>query len=827
MSQPPTPYTRAFDFTDFSAMQPSAQQPGQKIDQELNLSLTSTNQTISRLNEIQRDDGKLRTSALDLTELTTIAVPPGGTTGQVLAKTSNVSYQTAWSTLGTMSMQTAANYSTTAVANGLYYPLSGNPSGFLTSVPVTSVAGRTGAIVLANTDISGLGTLSVVNDAPSNGTQYARKNGAWDAVSTAPDYITSVTAPLDVTTGNLTVDLSTYRLLTAYDFTNVADTKLTGFGMTLNPPVGTTSSYDSYVNADLLYLKQDDSGNGTQPGSRNSLNASSSGFLVLNQTWEDDGSGGVTTDGGKGFLLTPLTGLRFTNGSGASASGTIIYNRTGITFGDATVQTIAFPGFNNVALTGTPTAPTAALADNDTSIATTAFVQQELASGTANARNLEVYVRNQTGSTIPIGSIVYINGATGNRPTITKAQANNDTNSAQTIGFTKTAIANNGFGFVIVRGELENLNTNSLTEGVQLYLSPTTAGAYTITKPSAPQHLVYVGIVIRAHPTQGVILVSVQNGYELSELHDVALASEANLDLLTYESSTDLWKNKSFATLGLAPLASPTFSGTPSLPTGTTGITQTAGNNTTALATTAFVTAAVPAFATNEQALTSTSTTTALSPFNSRFSDLAPFVYAPVPTSMTSVTTAGSSTMTSYGGSIGSSSSAAGYVLRAAQPYSRGVTVTAGIQWQKPQMFAVRLVPFYAFQTASIFRMTLGSNTATLNVLANRGIGIRFGASATNVLSALVLDVHNGTTLTSVTSSFTPTLAQGFDLMVYSDGAGNVTLYANDVQVATTSAGPSVGGASTYNLLQLGIENTATITTGSNVAFSSLKTFIS
>ena len=38
-----------------------------------------------------------------------------------------------------------------------------------------------------------------------------------------------------------------------------------------------------------------------------------------------------------------------------------------------------------------------------------------------------------------------------------------------------------------------------------------------------------------------------------------------------------------------APLASPTFSGTPSLPTGTTAVTQTAGNNTTALATTAFI----------------------------------------------------------------------------------------------------------------------------------------------------------------------------------------------------------------------------------------------
>ena len=42
-----------------------------------------------------------------------------------------------------------------------------------------------------------------------------------------------------------------------------------------------------------------------------------------------------------------------------------------------------------------------------------------------------------------------------------------------------------------------------------------------------------------------------------------------------------------------ADLASPTFTGSPSLPTGTTAVTQSAGNNTTLLATTAFVQAAI------------------------------------------------------------------------------------------------------------------------------------------------------------------------------------------------------------------------------------------
>jgi hypothetical protein len=44
---------------------------------------------------------------------------------------------------------------------------------------------------------------------------------------------------------------------------------------------------------------------------------------------------------------------------------------------------------------------------------------------------------------------------------------------------------------------------------------------------------------------------------------------------------------------GAAPLASPSFSGTPSLPTGTIGVTQAATDNSTALATTAYVKSAI------------------------------------------------------------------------------------------------------------------------------------------------------------------------------------------------------------------------------------------
>jgi hypothetical protein len=66
MSQPPAPYDRSWSFTDFSQSNPTTPHQGQKIDQELNNVQDSLNDTISRLGEIQADDGFVRTTALNL-----------------------------------------------------------------------------------------------------------------------------------------------------------------------------------------------------------------------------------------------------------------------------------------------------------------------------------------------------------------------------------------------------------------------------------------------------------------------------------------------------------------------------------------------------------------------------------------------------------------------------------------------------------------------------------------------------------------------------------------------------------------------------------------
>lgn len=172
----------------------------------------------------------------------------------------------------------------------------------------------------------------------------------------------------------------------------------------------------------------------------------------------------------------------------------------------------------------------------------------------ASADKLVINVRNSSGVSMPKGSVVYINGATGNKPTVALAQANSDASSAQTLGLLQATLANNAEGNVIIVGSVIDLNTSAFTEGQQLYLSPTTAGAYTATKQYAPNHLVYVGVVTRSHVSLGTIDVKVQNGYEMDELHNVSAQSPSNNDGLFYNTTTSLWEKKSIATvLGYTP----------------------------------------------------------------------------------------------------------------------------------------------------------------------------------------------------------------------------------------------------------------------------------
>jgi len=160
-----------------------------------------------------------------------------------------------------------------------------------------------------------------------------------------------------------------------------------------------------------------------------------------------------------------------------------------------------------------------------------------------SAERTEIIVRNSTGSTLTKGTVVYLSGATGNRPNALRAQANTEATSSKTFGFVVADILNNADGYVASNGTLHDLDTSAFAAGDALWLSPTVAGGWTTTVPSEPDHSVFLGYVARSHPTLGRIVILIKNGYEINELHDVVITTPSNGDLLYYDSALGYWKN--------------------------------------------------------------------------------------------------------------------------------------------------------------------------------------------------------------------------------------------------------------------------------------------
>lgn len=176
-------------------------------------------------------------------------------------------------------------------------------------------------------------------------------------------------------------------------------------------------------------------------------------------------------------------------------------------------------------------------------------------------------VHNATGSVISALSVVYINGGQGDKPTIIKSIASTEAGSSKTYGIVARDIPIGGDGLVVTKGLLKKINTltpfGGITEGTTLYLSPTVAGGITTTKPHAPNHMVGVGKLIRVHQTQGVISVDIQNGFELDELHDVAVTGVTNNQYLIYNSGTQLWTPTSSGIFTKVAIGSNTLPETP------------------------------------------------------------------------------------------------------------------------------------------------------------------------------------------------------------------------------------------------------------------------
>ncbi len=198
------------------------------------------------------------------------------------------------------------------------------------------------------------------------------------------------------------------------------------------------------------------------------------------------------------------------------------------------------------------------------------------------------YVKNDTGGSVTKGQAVYVSGADGTNILVSLADADTELTSSKTLGLLYQDLAVNGLGYIVTNGLLSGIDTSGATNaGDSVWLSSTAGGRVYGAPPAKPAHSVYLGVVSRKHATNGEILVKIQNGYELNELHDVNAGSPSDNNILAWDSATSMWTNQTVAGIGAAAAshthaASDVTSGTldiARIPTGTTSTTVALGDH--------------------------------------------------------------------------------------------------------------------------------------------------------------------------------------------------------------------------------------------------------
>jgi hypothetical protein len=232
------------------------------------------------------------------------------------------------------------------------------------------------------------------------------------------------------------------------------------------------------------------------------------------------------------------------------------------------------------------------------------------------------------------------------------------------------------------------------------------------------------------------------------------------------------------------------------------------------------------AYATTAQAQAGTSTTTVINP--STLLDAKWFSGGKYLTQISWTTaTSGVGASIGGGGANGRLLTAPTTATGNAQQYgnitnaSRGNAYGYGFDFSKRFTFGFRLARNVSSPDSnSVFRAKFGSLNATVGDISARGIEVKVSGSG-----ALQLLVHNGTTLTTANSSYTPTNAVAFDVVGVSDGSGNATVYVNGSSVATSTGAATTTASGGQYVIQE-VENTSTIASGTGMIMCVTDLFI-
>ena len=131
--------------------------------------------------------------------------------------------------------------------------------------------------------------------------------------------------------------------------------------------------------------------------------------------------------------------------------------------------------------------------------------------GVEQTVGMSVYARveNSTGVTIPKGTVVGFSGVgPGNVLSVAPYLADGSTPSLYILGVMAHDLPNAGqIGYCAVWGHVTGINTSAFSVGDILFASPSSAGAFTNVKPTAPDNVIPVAAVLADDASNGAIFV--------------------------------------------------------------------------------------------------------------------------------------------------------------------------------------------------------------------------------------------------------------------------------------------------------------------------------
>jgi hypothetical protein len=164
-------------------------------------------------------------------------------------------------------------------------------------------------------------------------------------------------------------------------------------------------------------------------------------------------------------------------------------------------------------------------------------------------------VINQSGTTIPNGSLVMYDGSDGNSGKLKVTLWDGTSPTKNIMGISTEEILNGENGYVTHFGKVRGIQTNGANygetwvDGDILYAD--SISGLTKVLPEAPNSKTPVAIVVNSHVSNGALFVRVSHGSNLGEDELVELASLADKDLLQYNSVTGRFENKTLLAAGV------------------------------------------------------------------------------------------------------------------------------------------------------------------------------------------------------------------------------------------------------------------------------------